>query len=319
MPKIYVTRRLPGAAMAMLHAAGQVSLWDEEDVPVSREELEKNIAAADGLLCLLTDTIDETLLEKAPKLQVVSNMAVGYDNIDVKACRRRGIVVSNTPGVLTEATADLTWALILATARRLGEAEGCLRQGQWTTWSPLFLAGAEVTGSTLGIIGLGAIGEAVARRARGFGMRILYHNRRRREELEEAWGVEPVSLEELLRTADFVSVHVPLNEKNHNLLGEEELMLMKPTACLINTARGAIVDEAALYRVLSRGHLFGAGLDVFAQEPLPGDSPLLTLPNVVLLPHIGSATVATRTAMAQLAAANLIQVLKGEAPYHEVE
>ncbi len=319
MPSMYVTRRLPAAAMELLQGAGDVALWDREEIPVPPEILAHELQAAHGLLCLLTDSVDEGLLERAPGLKVVSNLAVGYDNIDVEACRRRGITVCNTPGVLTEATADLTWALLLATARRVGEAERCLRQGHWSTWSPMFMAGAEVSGATLGIVGLGAIGTAVARRALGFGMGILYHNRSRRPGLERDLGLERVELDELLSRSDFVSVHLPLTAATHQLLGERELRLMKPTACLINTARGAVVDEAALYRVMREGHLFGAGLDVFAREPLEPDSPLLTLPNLVLLPHIGSATVATRTAMACLAARNLVAVLQGRAPLHAVE
>ena len=319
MPKMYVTRWVPPEALAMLRRRGEVKLWNREEEPVPRAELVRNLKEVHGLFCLLTDKIDEGLLQEAPSLKVVSNMAVGYDNIDVAACHRRGIVVCHTPGVLTEATADLTWALLLATARRLGEAERCLRQGQWSTWSPMFLAGAQVSGATLGIIGLGAIGTAVAHRAAGFGMRILYHHPRRRPEPEAALGAEQVTLPALLEEADFVSLHVPLREDTHHLLGEEELRMMKPTACLINTARGAVVDQEALVRVMKEGHLFGAGLDVYASEPLPPASPLLTLPNVVLLPHIGSATVATRTAMAVLAAQNLLRVLEGKAPHHRVE
>jgi glyoxylate reductase len=293
-------------------------MWDEEDVPVPRAVLEEKIVEADGLYCMLTERIDEPLLERAKKLKVVSNMAVGYNNIDVKAARARGIKVCNTPGVLTETTADLTFALLTATARRLIEASDFLRRGEWKTWSPMLLTGQDVYGATMGIVGLGRIGEALARRARGFDMRVLYYSRSRKPEAEERLGLVHAELDTLLRESDFVCIMTPYTPETHHLIGERELSLMKPTAILINTARGGIVDEQALYRALKNGIIRAAGLDVFEQEPVPTDHPLLTLPNVVALPHIGSASVATRVRMAELAAENLLKVLAGEQPPHEV-
>ncbi|HHW26387.1 MAG TPA: D-glycerate dehydrogenase, partial [Firmicutes bacterium] len=253
-----------------------------------------------------------------PRLKVVANMAVGYDNIDVAECTRRGIVVTNTPGVLTETTADLAFALILAAARRVTEAERYLRQGQWKTWSPMLLTGVDVHGATLGIVGLGRIGEAVARRARGFSMRVLYANRSARPEVEAALGIERRGLDELLKSSDFVSIHVPLNDSTRHLIGERELNLMKPTAVLVNTSRGPVVNERDLYRALKDRRIFAAGLDVFDTEPIRSDNPLLELDNVVLLPHIGSASIATRTQMAVMAARNLTQVLAGQTPQNPV-
>ena len=269
---------------------------------------------ASGLLCLLTDRVDEELLEKCPSLKIVANMAVGYDNIDVEACTRRGVLVTNTPGVLTESTADLAFGLILATARRIPEARDMLLQGRWRTWSPMFLTGQDVHGATLGIIGFGRIGQAVARRAAGFGMSVLYYSRHRYPELEEELGVQHRPLDDLLRESDIVSLHLPLSEDTRGFIGERELGLMKPSAILINTSRGPVVDELALYRALRDRRIWAAGLDVFEREPLPEDSPLRSLDNVVLLPHIGSASIQTRTAMAVLAAENVREyLLRGRA------
>jgi lactate dehydrogenase-like 2-hydroxyacid dehydrogenase len=241
---------------------------------------------------------------------VISNYAVGVDNIDVAAATARGIMVGNTPGVLTEATADLTWALMMAVARRLGEAERVLRAGKWRSWSPQLLLGQEVFGASLGIIGFGRIGQAVARRAGGFGMRVRYHSRTR----PPVSGVEYADLETLLRSSDFVSIHTPLTGETRGIIGRRELAMMKPTAILVNTARGPVVDQEALVAALREGRIAGAGLDVFAVEPLPMDDPLRTLENVVLLPHIGSAGVATRKRMALMAAENLIAGIRGERP-----
>lgn len=289
-------------------------MWDKEDTPVPSEVLEKEIAEVDGLYCLLTETIDEALINHAQHLKVISTMAVGYNNIDVEAATRKGIMVTNTPGVLTETTADLTFALLMATARRLEEGSHYLRSGQWSTWSPMLLTGQDVFGATLGIIGLGRIGEALARRAKGFSMRILYHNRNRKPEVEEELDIEYAELNHLLKVSDFVCILVPYTPETINLIGAEELSLMKKTAVLINTARGGIVDETALYTALKNGTIWAAGLDVFEEEPVSVDHPLLTLPNVTLLPHIGSASIKTREKMALLAAQNLLQALQSEIP-----
>jgi len=304
-PKVYVTRKIPDEALNLLKKHFQVSIWPEEDKVVPRKILLKEVFGVDGLFCLLTDKIDQEILDGAPSLKIVANMAVGYDNIDVDLCTEKRILVTNTPGVLTEATADLTFALLLATARRLPEAQDFLLEGKWKTWSPMLLTGQEVFGATIGILGMGRIGRSVAKRAKGFDMKILYYSRRRNLAVEEHLGAEYREKDELLKEADCVTIHLPLTPETKGFIGERELKLMKPTAILINTARGPIVDEAALYRALKEKWILAAGLDVFQQEPLPMDSPLRTLPNVVLLPHVGSATVKTRTEMALLAAKNI--------------
>jgi len=283
-------------------------------MPLPRDVLLREVAGVEGLLCLLTDQIDEELLNAAPRLRVVSQMAVGVDNIDVAACTRRGIPVGNTPGVLTETTADLAWALLMATARRIVEAEAYTRSGAWKTWEPMGLLGRDVAGATLGIIGLGAIGAAVARRAGGFNMRILYHSRQRKPEMEAELGLEYHPMEEVLREADFVSLHCALTPETHHLISTRELELMKPTAILINTTRGPVVDQPALAAALRLGKIAAAGLDVFEKEPVPLDDPILALPNVVALPHIGSASIATRGRMAKMAADNLLAALSGQRP-----
>lgn len=317
-PNVYITRRIPDSTLEKISEVCQVEMWEEEDVPVPRAVLEEKIENIDGLFCLLTETIDEELLQKAKQLKVISNMAVGYNNIDVAAATEKGIFVTNTPGVLTETTADLTFALLMATARRIVEASDFLREGSWKTWSPMLLTGQDIYGATLGIIGMGRIGESLAKRAKGFDMRILYHNRSRKEEAEKTWGIEYADLDSLLRESDFVCVMTPYTEETRNLIGDRELSLMKKSAILINTARGGIVNEAALYEALKQNKIWAAGLDVFEQEPVDPDHPLLTLPNVVTLPHIGSASIQTRTRMAELAAANLIQGVMGETPQNRV-
>ncbi|GAX89826.1 2-hydroxyacid dehydrogenase [Effusibacillus lacus] len=317
-PKVYITRKLPEEVVSRIREVCEIRMWEEEEVPVPRFVLENEIAKIDGLYCLLTETIDRTLLEKAPKLKVVSNMAVGYNNIEVSAATDRGILVTNTPGVLTETTADLTFALLMATARRIVESSGFLRSGQWKTWSPMLLTGQDIHGATLGIIGLGRIGEALARRAKGFDMRLLYHNRSRKPDAENRLGLEYTDMETLLRESDFVCVMTPYTPETHNLIGKAQLALMKKNAVLINTARGGIVNEDDLYEALKKGTIWAAGLDVFEQEPIPLNHPLLTLPNVVTLPHIGSASVKTRLKMAHLAADNLLQALSGQRPAHPV-
>jgi glyoxylate reductase len=255
--------------------------------------------------------VEAELLATAPRLRVVANMAVGYDNLDLPALAARGVVATNTPGVLTETTADLAFALLLAAARRLPEGERYVRAGEWTTWGPLLLLGQDVHGATLGIAGLGRIGTAVARRAAGFGMSILYTARADHPQAEAATGARRIPFPELLAASDFVSIHLPLTPQTHHLLDEGALRRMRPTAYLVNTARGPVIDPAALYRALHDGWIAGAALDVTEPEPLPADHPLLTLPNCLVVPHLGSASVATRTRMATLAAENVLAVLSG--------
>ncbi|KIL37482.1 glyoxylate reductase [Cohnella kolymensis] len=317
-PKVYITRRIPDNALGKIADLCDVEMWQHEDIPVPRHVLEEKIEHVDGLYCLLTETIDEHLLNRAKNLKAISNMAVGYNNINVQAATKRGVMVTNTPGVLTETTADLTFALLMATARRIVEASDFLRQGSWKTWSPMLLTGQDIFGATMGIVGLGRIGEALAKRAKGFDMRVLYYNRSRKEEAEKELGLEYVELPALLSQSDYVCVMVPYSPETRNLIGKDELALMKKSAILINTARGGIVDEAALYTALKDGTLWAAGLDVFEEEPVKPDHPLLSLPNIVTLPHIGSASINTRIRMSELATFNLLQALTGEAPEHLV-
>lgn len=313
-PRVYVTRKLPCQVMGLLAAALDVEAWDIEDTPVPRDVLLRSVGSVDGVLCLLTDRIDDEFLAAAPSVKIVANMAVGFDNIDVPACTRRNVMVTNTPGVLTETTADLAFGLLLATARRIPEGRDVILKGQWKTWSPMFMAGQDVYGATIGIAGLGRIGEAVAKRARGFSMRILYWDAVRRPEIEATLGVEYRSLEELLRESDFVSVHVPLTPETRGLFGRREFSLMKPTAVFINTARGPVVDSEALYDALVKKQIWAAGLDVFEVEPIGPSDRLANLRNVVAVPHIASASIATRTRMAEMAAKNLIAGVSGQVP-----
>ena len=304
MAHCFVTRRIPGPALAQLENAHDVEVWPHR-LPPTPEELREHAATAEGLLTLLTDAVDEELLAAAPRLRAISNYAVGTDNVDLEATARRGIPVGNTPDVLTDATADLAFALMLALARRLAEGERDVRGGRWITFEPDRALGAEVTGATLGIVGFGRIGQAVARRAEGFGMEVLHSGR--------SGGVP---LEELLERSDFVSLHCPLTDDTRHLIGEQALARMKPTARLINTARGPIVDPAALERALHERAIAGAALDVTEPEPLPADHPLLSAPNLLVVPHIGSATVRTRHRMTEIAVANLLAALAGEPMPH---
>ncbi len=319
MTRVLITRRMPPIAAERLREAGHdVEILDTDDPPLRGLLLER-VRGVAGLLPTLSDRIDDALLEAAgASLRVVANYAVGYDNIDVAACHRRGVVVTNTPDVLTEATAELTWALILATARRLIEADRLARSGRWSGWQPMQLLGLELRGCTLGVIGAGRIGTAVARRAPAFGMRVVYCHPRRHEALESELSARRAELPELLGQSDVVSLHVPLNDRTRHLIGRAELERMKPTAILINTARGPVVDEAALLAALRDGRIRAAGLDVYEHEPrlTPG---LGELDNVVLLPHIGSATGRTRAAMAELAARNIVEVLAGRPPLTPVD
>jgi len=273
--------------------------------------LPEHLPEAEGLFTLLTDRVDGALLDKTPRLRVVSNMAVGVDNVDLAACTRRGLPVGNTPGVLTESTADVTLALLLAAARRLPEAAADAKGGKWTTWSPTGWLGADLNGATLGIVGMGKIGAAVAARARGFGLRLIYASRSAHPEVEQSLSAVRVSLETLLRESDFVSLHTPLTAETRGLIDESALRAMKPTAILVNAARGPVVDTAALVRALSEGWIAGAALDVTDPEPLPPDHPLYRLPNCLIAPHIGSATSGTRKRMAELACDNLLAGLEG--------
>ena len=315
--RIYVTRLISDKSLALVRQfAGQQSalldVWPE-DRPIPRDALLEKVRGVDGLLCLLTERIDTELMDAAGEsLKVISQMAVGYDNIDVAAASARRIPIGNTPGVLTDTTADLAFALLMAAARRLGEGERYVRTRQWQTWSPNLMLGTEVTGATLGLVGFGRIGQAVARRARAFEMRVLTASRTRRPELESALGVEYTDFDSLLAQSDFVSIHVPLNPETRHLFGETQFKRMKPDAILINTARGPVVDQAALYRALKSGAIAYAALDVTDPEPIPPDDPLLALDNVIIVPHVGSATVQTRGKMATMAAENLIAGLKGE-------
>lgn len=312
---VLVTRRVPQPILDQIAAFASMRLW-EEDLPIPYETLLGWIPDCAGLYCLLTDRIDEAVLDAAgPGLRVVSQMAVGYDNIDVSACTAQGIPVGNTPGVLTETTADLALALLLASARRVVEAAAFVKQGKWQTWRPMELTGQDLHGSTVGIIGLGRIGKAVARRLRGFGCRLLYTQPESDPEAASL-GAEFVDLDTLLQSSDFVTIHCLLSEETHHLIAAPQLARMKPSAILINTARGPIVDQDALLEALREGIIAGAGLDVTDPEPMQPDHPLLACPNVVVLPHIGSASVATRTRMAQIAADNLIAGLKGERLSH---
>ena len=310
-PRVFATRDLPGGALARLARRVSLQVWSNPGAP-EREALASGARDAEGLLCLLTDRIDAALIQGCPRLRVISSCSVGLDHVDLEAATRRGIPVGYTPGVLAETTADLAFALLLAAARRIVEADGFVREGRWTwehRWDPDGFLGRDVYGATLGVIGLGAIGRAVAARARGFGMRVLGWSRTPRE-LE---GVESVEFSELLAAAQFVTVHVALTPETRGLLDAAALARMREDAILVNTARGGIVDEAALVAALRGGRLAAAALDVFAREPLDPASPLLDAPNLVLTPHIGSASVATRSRMAELAVENLVAGLEGRA------
>lgn len=312
LPRVYVTRHLPQPALDLLGRHAQVVVWPGE-LPPPRAVLMKEVAEADGLLALLTDRVDAALLDAAPRLRVVSNYAVGYDNIDVPAASARRVLVTNTPGVLTETVADFTLALMLAAARRVIESEQYVRTGRWRTWGPETLLGRDLYGATLGVIGLGQIGRAVARRARGFGMRILYSAPTRKLDAEQADGVEYAPLERLLAESDVVSLHCPLNDETYHLIDHDALELLKPEAILVNTARGLVVDTRALVEALRQKPVIAA-LDVTDPEPLPPDHPLLALPNALVTPHVASASTRTRTRMALMAAENLLAALRGERP-----
>jgi glyoxylate reductase len=309
MARILVTRRIPEAGLELLRDRHEV-LLNEEDRPLSREELLAAVAGVDGVLCLLTDRIDEAVMAAASRARGFANCAVGFDNIDVAAATRRRLPVSNTPGVLTDATAEMAWTLLFAVARRIVESDGVLRSGRWQGWGPLQFVGGDVTGKTLGVVGGGRIGQAFALKSRGFEMPVLYADERPNEILERDLGARRVSLEALLGASDFVSLHVPLTPATRHLIDHRALGLMKPTAYLINTARGPVVDEAALVEALQNGSIAGAGLDVYEDEPRMALG-LAGLANVVLAPHTGSATVSSRNRMALKAARNLLAMVEG--------
>jgi glyoxylate reductase len=308
MPSILVTRKLPASVLAKLHDIGDVDLYTG-DAAIPPDELRARLAGRDALVCLLTDRVDRPIIDAAPALKIIANVAVGFNNVDVPYARARGIVVTNTPDVLTESVADFTWSLILAITRRLSEGERLLRRGEWKGWALDFMLGTELKGKQLGIVGLGRIARAVAARAPAFGMRVAYHSRRE----SDVPGAEPMSLDRLLNTSDIVSLHVPLTDETHHLIDKRAFSRMKRSAYLINTARGPVVDEAALAWALQQHLLAGAALDVYEHEPAVHRD-LLSMENVLLVPHLGSGTTETRTAMADLAAENVRAVLAGRAP-----
>ncbi|MEM2593030.1 MAG: glyoxylate reductase [Thermofilaceae archaeon] len=313
-PRVYITRKIPEIGVKILREYCEV-VYRDEAPPPTRDELLKMIEDADAIYCTLSEAIDRELIDRAEKLKVIGTMSVGVDHIDVDYATKKGIYVVYTPGVLTETVADHTWALLLAVARRVVEADSIIRRGDWKIpWAPTMMLGYDVYGKVLGIIGLGRIGQAVARRAKGFNMKILYYDVVRMREVEEELGVEYAPLERLLRESDYVSIHVPLTPETRGLIGERELRLMKRTAILVNTSRGPVIDQRALFRALKEGWIAGAGLDVFEKEPIDPDDPLLKLENVVLTPHIGSASHETRSKMAELTATGIIKVLRGERP-----
>ncbi len=310
-PRVWLTRRIHPQGIEAIQRAAEVEIWPEETPPPHTALLEK-ASKVDAILTLLTDPVDSRVIEAGSGLKVISQMAVGFDNIDIQAATRRGIPVGHTPGVLTETTADFTWALLMAAARRVVEADRQVRQGIWKPWGPDVLTGTDVYGAVLGIIGLGRIGKAVARRALGFGMKIAYFDRSRDENFEADTGCEFHPLDEVLARSDFVSLHIYYSPESHYLINREKLRLMKPTAILINTARGPVVDPDALLWALQTGVIAAAGLDVFDPEPIPLDHPVRRLDNVILTPHIASASVETRRRMAIMAAENLLAGLAGE-------
>lgn len=314
-PKVFITREIPEHLLKPYRQEMEISLWNEALVPVPRERLLQEVEKSDGLLTMLSDAVDRPLVTHAKHLKIVSNLAVGFDNIDVAACTEKGIAVTNTPDVLTDTTADLAMALVLTTARRVVEAAEFIKKGEWKEWGPFLLAGTDVHHKTIGIVGMGRIGTAVAKRAKGFEMNILYHNRSRNVQAETELGAKYVSFETLLQEADFVIDLLPLTEETRQIFNEKAFRMMKNEAIFVNVGRGKSVDEKALYQAVKTGEIAGCGLDVFAEEPIGKDHPLLALPQVVCLPHIGSATTETRSAMVKLALENLHAVLvRGQKP-----
>jgi len=313
-PKVYVTREIPERGLKIIKERFDAEVWPEY-APPPKEVIMEKVRDVDALASLLSDKIDADVFDVSPRLKIVAQMAVGFDNIDVKEATKRGIYVTNTPGVLTETTADFTWALLMGVARRVVEADKYVRNGRWKVgWHPNMLSGRDVYGATIGIVGAGRIGSTVAKRARGFDMKILYYDVIPRPELEKELGAKRVVLDTLLRESDFVSVHVPLLKETYHLINEERLKLMKKTAYIINNSRGPVVDEKALYKALTEGWIAGAAIDVFEQEPTSVDNPLLKLDNVVVAPHISSGSHETRSRMAEMVAENLLAFFEGRIP-----
>jgi len=314
-PKIYVTRQLFPEAVKIIEEVAEVEIFEGENNPIPRDLLLKKARGVDGLIPLLTDRIDAELMDQADNLKVVSNYAVGYNNIDMEEATKRGIRVTNTPGVLTDTTADCAFTLMMAIARRIVEADKYIRDGKWIhAWGPKMFIGGDIHGKTLGIVGMGRIGSAMVPRARGFDMDIIYYDCVRNTEKESELNLECRTLEDVLESSDFVSIHVPLTPETHHMIGEEQLRMMKSTAYLVNTSRGPVVDEEALYKALKEDWIAGAALDVHEKEPTDPDSPLLELDNIVVTPHIASASVETRTKMAVIAATNCAAVMRGMEP-----
>jgi glyoxylate reductase len=310
-PKIFITRKIPQAGLDQIADDVDMEVWPDE-LPPPYETLLEAAQVADGLVTLLTDKVDEKVIEAGKRLKVISQYAVGVDNIDLAAATRRGIPVGHTPGVLTETTADFAWTLLMATARRVVEGDKFTRAGRWQTWGPLAFLGPDIHGATLGIVGFGRIGQAVARRAQGFNMQVIYYDVQRNLEAEQDLKATFVPFNELLRIADFISLHTWLSPDTYHMISDDQFKVMKRTAILVNTARGSIIDPQALYLALKNNLIAGAGLDVTEPEPIPTDSPLLTLDNLVIAPHIASASVQSRTRMALMTAENLLAGLKGE-------
>ena len=314
-PNVYVTRQLFPEAMEILEAVASVEVFEGVDNAIPRDLLLEKVKDVDGLLPLLTEKIDGELMDAGEKLKVIGNYAVGFNNIDTEAATERGVYVTNTPGILTETTADAAFALLMAVARRIPEADRYIRAKGWIhAWGPKMYMGSDVHGKTLGILGMGRIGSAMAKRAKGFDMDVVYHDVYRREDLEAELGITYMPRDDVMRSADFLSLHVPLTPETHHMMGAEELASMKETAFLINTSRGPVVDEKALADALKKGVIAGAGLDVFETEPVSHESPLLGLDNIVLTPHLASGSIETRTKMATTAATNIVSVLQGRVP-----
>jgi glyoxylate reductase len=317
-PYVFIARKMPEEIVNKLADRYEVGMWEKEEEPVPKERLAEECQKADAVFCTITEAMTGDLLRQSPKLKVIASMAVGYNNIDTETTAELGIKVAHTPEVLTETTADLTFALLMAAARRVEEAALSIKQNQWSSWSPFHLTGRDVFGATLGIIGMGRIGEAVARRASGFNMEVLYYNRSRKKDAEDRLGVIYTDKHELIERADFLCIMAPYSKDTHHLIGKEEFKRMKPTAILINSSRGGVVDEKALYQALQNKEITGAGLDVFEKEPIDSTHPLLELSNVTATPHIGSASVKTRMAMAHMTADHILQALSGEELTHRV-
>ncbi|WLR49394.1 D-glycerate dehydrogenase [Halobacillus litoralis] len=311
-PKVFITRRLPDEVVDPYKEHLDIEMWPSEVEPVSRQVLMEHAQSSQGLLTMLTENVDEQMLRKSNNLSIIANMAVGYDNVDVKTAETLDIAVTHTPDVLTETTADLTFGLLMATARRVVEASQYIKDNKWEHWSPLMLAGTDIHGKTIGIVGMGRIGEAVAKRAKGFGMNILYYNRSRKPEAEESHGASYADFKGLLEQSDYVVCLTPLTDETHHMFNKEAFHSMKKDAFFINASRGATVDEEALYEAIINKDIAGAGLDVFEQEPISSDHPLLSCPEVVCLPHIGSATKETRYNMMKLSLDNLVHHFQGK-------